>query len=205
MTEKRVGLWLIGACGGVGTTATLGLSAIARGVSDTTSLVTALPMFEPLRLDGASQFVVGGHEIRRACFRQTVSELQQRSNIFAPEIVEACQTDLEAWEANLRPGTLLNCGPAIARLSDREDVHHSDTAREAIERIQNDLRTFQNANKLEQVVVVNVSSTEAPFEIGEVHESLEKLAPALDRGTRSVVPRIRCTPRKPEAICTETG
>ena len=78
MTERRVGLWLIGACGGVGTTATLGLAALGRGLIDSTSLVTALPMFEPLGLDAPAQFVVGGHEVRRSGFRRTVRELQER-------------------------------------------------------------------------------------------------------------------------------
>jgi myo-inositol-1-phosphate synthase len=181
MTERRVGLWLIGACGGVGTTAALGLAAMKRGVADTTSLVTALPLFERLRLDAATQFVVGGHEIRRAGFRQTVAELQKRSNIFEPALADACREDLARWETNIRPGTLLNCGPAITRLADRPDLRETETARETIERIQADLRNFRDANQLEQVVVVNVSSTEAPFETGEEHESLERLTPALDR------------------------
>jgi myo-inositol-1-phosphate synthase len=181
MTEQRVGLWLVGACGGVGTTASLGLAALRRGVSDATSLVTALPLFEPLGLDKADQFVIGGHEIRRAGFRQTVRELQSRSNIFEPAIADACAADLEQWEANVRPGTLLNCGPTISRLADRPDVRSVDTAREAIERIQADLHNFKDTHRLEQVVVVNVASTEAPFETSEVHESLERLTPALER------------------------
>ncbi len=180
MSERRVGLWLIGACGGVGTTAALGLAALGRGLSDQTSLVTALPLFEPLRLDEPAQFVVGGHEIRRAGFRQTVRELQQRSNIFEPALADACRDDLESWEANLRTGALLHSDPAIARLADRTDLK-SDTPRAAIERIQNDLHEFREQNKLEQIVVVNVASTEAPFETGEVHESLDRLRPALER------------------------
>ncbi|HEY7424622.1 MAG TPA: inositol-3-phosphate synthase, partial [Gemmataceae bacterium] len=181
MSERRVGLWLIGACGGVGSTATLGLAALRHGVIDSTSLVTALPLFEPLHLDEPAQFVVGGHEIRRSGFRQTVRELQKRSNIFEPAVADACQEDLERWEANIRPGTLLNCGPAISRLTDRSDIPSSETAREAIERLQGDLRRFRDAHKLDQVVVVNVSSTEAPFETSDVHEALERLTPALDR------------------------
>ena len=44
-TRRRVGLWLVGAFGGVGTTITVGLSALARGLRPTTGLVTDLPMF----------------------------------------------------------------------------------------------------------------------------------------------------------------
>lgn len=181
MSKRRIGLWLIGACGGVGTTTALGLAALGRGLIDSTSLVTALPLFERLGLDEPGQFVIGGHEIRRAGFRQTVRELQQRSGIFDPAIAEACQSDLERWEANIRPGTLLGSGSAISRLSDRSDLRPSDTAREAIERIQADLRSFQETHQLEQVAVVSVASTEAPFETAEIHETLDRLTPALDR------------------------
>src|SRR2546423_9126636 len=86
LPDRRVGLWLIGACGGVGSTAALGLAALARDLTDTTSLVTALPLFAGLDLDGPDQFVVGGHEIRKAGFRQTVRELRERSNVFDPDL-----------------------------------------------------------------------------------------------------------------------
>ena len=50
MTGHRVGLWLVGAFGGVGTTITLGLAAMARGLADRTGLVTELPVFAGLPL-----------------------------------------------------------------------------------------------------------------------------------------------------------
>src|SRR5437879_4777546 len=97
MTTRRVGLWLIGACGGVGSTAALGLSALGRGLTDTTSLVTALPLFASLDLDDPAQFVVGGHEVRRSSFVQTVKELHQRAGVFDAALMADCQPDLEKW------------------------------------------------------------------------------------------------------------
>ena len=181
MNNRRVGLWLIGAFGGVGSTAALGLAALGRGVADGTSMVTELPLFEGADLDAPGQFVVGGHDIRKGGFRQTVRELQQRSNIFDRAITEPCQSDLEEWEANVRPGTVLNAGPTIARLADLPEAQKADTPRAAIDRIQTDLRHFREAHRLDQVVVVNVASTEPPFELGDVHESLERLMPALEQ------------------------
>ncbi|NBO93775.1 MAG: myo-inositol-1-phosphate synthase, partial [Planctomycetia bacterium] len=180
MSNRRVGLWLIGACGGVGTTATLGLAALSRGLTDTTSLVTALPLFNGIDLDGPADFVVGGHEIRQAGFRATAAELHQRSNVFDENLLAGCQEPLAAWEANVRTGTLLGAGPTIAKLADRPDANKAKTARQAIEQIKADLVAFKETNKLSQVVVANVSSTEPPFETSEVHQSLAKLNAALD-------------------------
>src|SRR5262249_18701751 len=90
MQTRRCGLWLIGACGGVGSTVALGLAALARGLTDTTSLVTALPLFSAVDLDAPDQFVVGGHEIRTAGFRRTIRELHQRSGVFDEAVLAGC-------------------------------------------------------------------------------------------------------------------
>lgn len=177
--SHRVGIWLIGAYGGVASTAALGLAAWARGLTDTTSLVTALPLFEKLHLDAPQQFVVGGHEIRQGGFRQTVAELHQRSNIFDRDLMEACAPDLEQWEANVRPGSILQVGGTISTLADWKGLPTDSTAQQSIDRIQADLRAFQKKHHLDQVVVINVSSTEPLFELGPVHARLESLVPAL--------------------------
>ena len=65
MSERRVGLWLIGAFGGVGTTVAMGMAALRRGLMDSTSLVTPLPVFDGIDLDRPDQFVLGGHDVRR--------------------------------------------------------------------------------------------------------------------------------------------
>jgi myo-inositol-1-phosphate synthase len=173
--QRRVGLWLIGAFGGVATTAALGLAALRRGMGDTTSMVTALPLFDGVDLDEPGQFVIGGHDIRRAHFRDTIREFQQRSNIFDRDLVEGCLPDLDAWAENVRPGTNLNTGATIGKLADRPDLPKADTPRAAVERMQQDLREFRESQQLDQLVVINVASTEPPFELKEAHQSLDRL------------------------------
>src|SRR5262249_51113335 len=151
MSERRIGLWLIGACGGVGTTAALGLAALKRGLTDTTSLVTALPLFSNVDLDAPAAFVVRGHDIRPSGLRQTVRERQQRAGVFDIGIVNGCLGDLETWEANVRPGTILNAGPTIGKLSELPEAQKADTPRAAIEQIKTDIQSFQTKQKLDQV------------------------------------------------------
>jgi myo-inositol-1-phosphate synthase len=166
---------MIGAFGGVATTAALGLAALRRGVGDTTSMVTALPLFDGIDLDEPAQFVVGGHDIRRSHFRDTIREFQERSNIFDRDLVAACLPDLDSWADNVRPGTILNTGATIAKLADRPDVPRADSPRAAVERVQQELREFRDRHHVDQVVVVNVASTEPPFELKEAHQSLDRL------------------------------
>jgi len=188
MSERRVGLWLIGAFGGVATTAALGLAALRRGLIDTTSMVTALPQFEGLDLDRPADFVLGGYEIRRSSFRQAVQEMQQRSNVFEQAIVEPCLPDLDAWAENVRPGTVVNAGATISKLADLPEAHLVASPRAAFEHIKEDLQAFREKHRLDQVIVVNVASTEPPFALGEEHQSLEQLVPALEKTGRGLLP-----------------
>src|SRR5215210_304842 len=110
MSERRVGLWFVGALGGVASTATLGIAALSRGLIDTTSLVTATPRFADLGLVDFKQFVIGGHDIRRSSYAQSVADLHQRSNIFEDHVLAACKPELEKWTQNVRPGTALGAG-----------------------------------------------------------------------------------------------
>jgi myo-inositol-1-phosphate synthase len=179
---------MIGAFGGVGTTAALGLAALGRGLTDTTSLVTALPLFDGLDLDEPAQFVVGGHDVRRTSFRQTVREMQARSNVFEPALAEPCLGQLDEWAANVRPGTVINAGDTIRKLADLPEAHQVTDLRAAFERIQTDLREFREKHRLDQVVVINVASTEPPFELSDIHQSLERLTAPRECRNHAVLP-----------------
>jgi len=98
MAQRRVGLWLIGACGGVGSTTALGLAALARGLTPPTGLVTALPQFAGLDLDAPAGFVVGGHDIRRASLLSAVRELHDRSNVVDERVIQACAGELPRFD-----------------------------------------------------------------------------------------------------------
>ena len=64
MARNRIGVWFIGAKGGVASTAIVGLLALRRGLTQTTALVSELPKFKSLDLVEWKDLVLGGHEIR---------------------------------------------------------------------------------------------------------------------------------------------
>jgi myo-inositol-1-phosphate synthase len=181
MTERRVGIWLIGAFGGVGTTTSVGLAALARGQATSVGMVTALPALESLDLDSPSAFVVGGHDIRTGSFSATAAELHRRAGMFNAHQLLDCDERLQEWTANIRPGVMIGRDAAAARLADRPDLGTVKSAREAVARIQVDLGEFVAAHRLDQMVVINVASTEPPFEQSDLHQSWTKLEAALDR------------------------
>lgn len=179
MTERRIGIWLIGAFGGVGTTTAVGLAALAQGLSSTVGLVTELPYFAAIDFDEPANFTVGGHDIRQTTFSTTARELHERSNIFTFPMLAAIEPNLDAWSKNVRPGVIYHANAAIASMADRPDVRVVSRPMQAIEQIQADLRAFKREHRLDQLVVVNVASTEPPFELAEVHQSLARLRAEL--------------------------
>ena len=181
MSSKKTGLWMIGACGGVGTTATLGLAALARGLTSGTSLVTELDLFAPLGLIEPGKFVVGGHEIRASRFRQTAQEMHERAGVFSRNVLVGTDDLLASWEENIRPGTVIGSGPAIERLAETGAVRTAATGREAVEFIKADLLEFKKKHDLDEIVFVHVASTEPPIPLEPEHEDDAKFAKALEK------------------------
>ena len=64
MSPSSVGIWLVGARGGVAATATVGLIGLQKQLTRAVGLVSELPYFAGLDLAAWPNFVVGGHEIR---------------------------------------------------------------------------------------------------------------------------------------------
>ncbi len=180
MTDKRrIGIWLIGCKGGVATTAIVGLIALKKGLVAATGLVTALPEFAGLDLVSWDDVVIGGHEIRSLRLCREAYRVATEMRAASREIIDQCREDLERIEARIRPGTIWNAGPTIAALADLE-LPREKTARETVERLKADLRQFVAAEKVDRLIVVNVSSTEPPWS-GSTPTTWAALAPLLDR------------------------
>lgn len=180
MSERRVGLWLIGALGGIGSTVALGVSALRQKLIDETGLVTARPEFASLNLAAPAQFVLGGHDIRTGGFQDGVSALARGAGVFDAATIAACRSDLEDWSSNVRTGTLINCGDTIASFADRQDLSKSEKPTAAIRRFQSDLMQFRENHRLDQIVVVNVASTEPPVIPHPSHADIDQLTAMID-------------------------
>ena len=162
MARPKFGIWIIGARGSVSTATMIGLSALQRGLTETVGLVTELPIFAHLRLARWSDLVVGGHDIRNVPLAKAAEEQTETPSALSPELVRACRSDLIRWEKNFRPGTVFHVGTRITGLADHALPPDREVPAETIGRLQNDLREFIQRHRVQQVVVVNLASTEPP-------------------------------------------
>jgi myo-inositol-1-phosphate synthase len=163
MTKPRVGIWFIGARGGVAVTTIVGLGALKRGLTAAAGLVSQLPEFADLGLAGWDDFVIAGHEIRNVRIEAEAMKLVTESRVLSPALVEACREELEQIDGRIRPGTVHRVGPTIQRLAGPE-VPREESPQRIIARLRADLRGFVASQGLEHVVVMNVASTEPPVD-----------------------------------------
>jgi myo-inositol-1-phosphate synthase len=162
MPNQRVGVWLVGAKGGVATTMMTGLAALGRGAIDPVGLVTSLEPFAGLDLADFQDLVVGGHDIRSGSLFDEARSMWTTSRAIPPEMIDGAKDYLDAVESRLRPGTVVASGDKIREFAEASLVARVESPREAIDRIRDDILSFASKEKLARVVVVNVASTEPP-------------------------------------------
>lgn len=160
----KVGVWLIGARGSVATTATVGAAAVRSGVMSPQGCVTESPGF-PGRFVPLADLVFGGHDVTEIPLRKRAEQLS-RAGVIPPELPELLATDLDATDAEIRPGHVPGDGAQAA----------------AAARLIGDITAFRDRHRLSRVVVVNVSSTEPPVERRPEFESLPALEERLGAG-----------------------
>jgi myo-inositol-1-phosphate synthase len=184
MPRARIGLWLIGAKGGVATTALTGLTALKKGLIGNAGLVTSLPRFQALDLADWKDLVVGGHDIRPGRLFDEAMRMHTESRAIDAEILRQCKPELDKIEKSIRPGTIHNVGATIAKFADGEVPKRRETPRDAIERIKHDLESFRKINKLDHTIVVNVASTEPSVDLAALPEHWADLNKLLDKPQR---------------------
>mgnify|MGYP001501981215 CR=1 FL=1 len=185
--RRKVGLWLIGARGGIATCVALGLSALRRGLIDSTGLVTALPEFQKLGLVPWGDWVLGGHEIRSTHLLDEAQDFARTNRTFDSEFVESLRSELEDVETRIRPGTVSGASPIITGLTGPE-VPKNESPGEAVTRIRDDLESFRRKNELDHVVVVNVASTEPPVDAEKFPTRYDEFEAQLQRSPEGWLP-----------------
>ena len=184
MATGRIGLWLIGAKGGVATTVMTGLAAMKRGLVEPIGLITETSAFHPLNLAHCSDIVVGGHDIRDESLLNEARRMWTVSRAISPDILESIMPDLQEIEARIRSGTVLAAGRSIQAIASSPGSEKGTTPRNIIDRIRKDIVDFATANEIDRVIVVNLASTEPPWS-SPIPEDFEEIAPLLKQTTDS--------------------
>ena len=194
MAERKTGLWIIGAWGGVATTAVVGLLNLQKKLVKPIGLTTELPEFSNVdKMPGWDRFVPAGYEIRNCSFGEAADDLiNQRA--LETQAVAPVRDDLAVLDERILPGFLANSGEVVEKMADRFRSEKL-TPRETISAIQTDLKAFAAQNQLEHIIVVNLMSTEPvceyfrnPSERQTEWENWDAFRALIDSSVESPVP-----------------
>jgi myo-inositol-1-phosphate synthase len=188
VVNEPVGVWMIGALGGIGTTLVVGARAIAAGLASDTGVLTNRPEFDPLALVPLKDLVFGGHEVRVSNFWESACDIARQSRSLDIELLAKLKNDLLDISEALKPGTCVNSGPAIDGIVSNPVTRHDDGLRSIIQRVQSDIRAFRARESVDRVVVVNLASTEPDLPSIESIATPDDFEMLLDSGDTS---RIR--------------
>lgn len=171
MRHERVGVWFIGARGSLATTATLGALALASGRVDTTGCVTSLPDIDARGLPEHADLVTGGHDVVMMPLRKRAEQLIA-GGVVPAVLVQTYGDELDAADARVREG-----------------VTGAETDQRAVlGRLVEDLREFRATHRLSRVVVIDVSSTEPPVDVGAAGSTFAALEAAWQAGESPLPP-----------------
>jgi len=144
--DAPVGIWVIGARGSVATTAAVGALALRAGLTGDTGLVGALPEVAAAGLPELGDLVFGGHDLSTESLVKRAESLAH-GGVLPASLLPVLHHDLAEVERRLRPGL---------------DPAGEEPQAAGIARVAADIVDFREQHALSRVVVVDLSSTEAP-------------------------------------------
>ncbi len=186
-SSDAIGLWLVGARGGVASCSILGAMLLRRNIVPSTGMVTGLPEFQAADLISFDRVVIGGHEIRQGTLAAEVRAFHRTNRVLLPEWIDTIESELNECDARIRWGTLNGASNTIVSLAAPEVPQDASPA-DAIQRLRADLAEFRSRHGLRHVVVINVASTEPPADAATYPRSWAEMEAGLMTGRLSPPP-----------------
>ncbi len=184
---NKLGVWIIGIYGSVGTAVTIGTSSIIKGLCPPHGVNTETEPFKQLDLINLDNLVFGGHDIRETNLNDTALQYYRDNGIPSYEILTKVKDDLNEITSRVKRGTLLNSSKPIEHLSKDDSGTNNYSIRETIEFIKKDILDFKVQNSLTEVVVVNLASAEPLIEMSDTHRDLSEFEKILDSNEKSAI------------------
>ena len=178
---KKIGVWLIGAFGSISITVMLGAILSRKGLCDTTGMLTATEPFEKLGLAPIESLEFGGCDLRQGRLTDFANKLFSGSMAIDQGLVARVTDELDQIEPFVYPGVSMNCGEAIELVSG-SDAYSSRSIREEIAYVVSRMNEFKSHKAIDELIVVNVASTEPVLELSSDHNDVDALERLIDNG-----------------------
>lgn len=183
MSERKLGIAIVGIGGAVGTTMVAGIELLKKNLIGN----EGLPLAESDKnliedLAEYKNIVFGGWDL----FGENLARAAEEHEVLTHKQFVAVEADLKRikpWRATGNTEFLANI--------EGENKFPDDSHRAAIKAIRQDLQSFRAENNLDEIVVVNLASTEKLADEGsEIFNSTESFEKGLDENAKEISPAM---------------
>ncbi len=183
MNNRKLGLAIIGLGGAVGTTIVAGVELLKKGKIEKTGLPLAnLPEDLTKDLVDYENLVFGGWDLHAA----NLAHAAEEHDVLTHKQFVAVEDELR----KIKPWHAASNKEFLA-LVKGENTFSDNSHRAVIEKIRQDLRQFRTREKCDEVVVINLGSTEKLADEGnEIFNSIADFEKALDANSKEISPAM---------------
>ncbi len=180
---KRTGVYLIGALGSIASTVVAGVIALRKKLTSPTGLVSCSEIFDGIGLIEPADLVFGGCDIR---IEANSIDIFEKTAPVSPALLMEIKPELREFYNNIDCGCSRNCGEAIENLADDTGAKERSLELE-VENMRSGLRSFKRKWGLDELIVVNLASTEPPLELHDSHYEIESLRKLISENQTDMV------------------
>ena len=178
--SKKIGLMLIGMNGAIATTVTAGIEAIKKQQIDEIGLITQIDEFKKLNLVSIENLQIGGWDI----VESPHIDCMRNHHIVDNELIDKISDDLAKITVYKAPKVGIT--KHILNVDGIKNTECKTGVKEAIAKIIDDINDFVSKNKLDGVVIGNLSSTEPLPKETEFLQSIEAFEEAIESNNSNI-------------------
>jgi myo-inositol-1-phosphate synthase len=183
---KKLGVWIIGIYGNISSLVIGGSKLLAEKIISPIGVLTEdLEEFKKLDLINFDQIVFGGHDIRKYSIAKSFHSMREDANIKINIKNEIISNYFDEIEKNVKIGISVGCSNIVSQFSIPNI--NSPPLIQITEKIIKDLEDFKKENDLQDVIVVNLSSTEPPIPKGEHTETIQGFEEAINNDRKDLL------------------
>jgi myo-inositol-1-phosphate synthase len=182
MSSSRIGVCIIGSNGAVATTLMAGVALMRKGLVPRRGMITEGKLDQILDLAPLDEMVFGGWDLRA----DNAYEAAVDHEVVQRHLLDKVQEELSAF----RPWPATASAKFLHSMAGKNIVLAKNT-REELAYLEKDIQKFKAENRLDRVVMVNLTSTEKYTAIEDVHQTIESFETGLDRSDDRISPAMK--------------
>jgi len=183
MNSRKLGIAIIGLGGAVGTTIVAGIELLKKGKIETMGLPLAgLPENLISDLADYENLIFGGWDLHG----ENLGKAAEEHDVLTHKQFVAVEAELR----KIKPWRAIGNKEFLANI-EGENQFSDNSHRSVIEKLCQDLQNFRRENNLDEIVVINLASTEKLADEGnEIFNSIADFEKALDENSKEISPAM---------------